>query len=202
MPTRDAARAHWASTSAREQIRRRNFPNLTLHTHQGRRVRLYEDLIRGKIVVMNFFYATCQGICVPLTSNLARVQHLLGERMGRDIFFCSFTLKPELDSVPVLGRYAQRFQAGPGWSFLTGAPQDLELCRRRLGFTDPDPTRDADKLNHTGMVRFGNEPLTLWSACPGLGSAESLAHSILSVDWYGRRSGTPLPEPTCPPQPG
>jgi len=104
--------------------------------------------------------------------------------------------------VPVLGRYAQRFRAGPGWTFLTGTPQDLELCRRRLGFTDPDPARDADKLNHTGMVRFGNEPLTLWSACPGLGSAESLAHSILSVDWYGRRSGMPLPVPTCPPQPG
>src|SRR4249919_2906271 len=135
-----ATREHWASPSPREQIRRRNFPDLHLRTHLGQRVRLYEDLIRDKIVVMNFFYATCQGICVPLTSNLARVQHLLGERMGRDIFFCSFTLKPELDSVPVLGRYAQRFQAGPGWSFLTGTPQDLELCRRRLGFTDPDPT--------------------------------------------------------------
>jgi len=108
------------------------------------------------------------------------------------------TLKPELDSVAVLGRYARRFQTGAGWSFLTGDPRDLELCRRRLGFTNPDPVRDADKLNHTGMVRFGNEPLTLWSACPGLGSAASLAHSILSVDWYGRRSGT-APAAACPP---
>jgi len=66
------------------------------------------------------------------------------------------TLKPELDSVAVLGRYARRFQTGAGWSFLTGDPRDLELCRRRLGFTNPDPVRDADKLNHTGMVRFGD----------------------------------------------
>jgi protein SCO1/2 len=169
-----------------------------LSTHEGKRVRLYEDLVRDKIVVLNFFYATCQGICVPLTSNLVRVQKLLGERVGRDIFFCSFTLKPELDSVAVLGRYAQRFHAGPGWSFLTGSPHDLELCRRRLGFTDPDPTRDTNKLNHTGMVRFGNEPLTLWSACPGLGSPESLAHSILSVDWYGRRSEALRASGSCP----
>jgi protein SCO1/2 len=190
---------HWAARSAREQIHRRNFPDLTLHTHDGRRLRLYEDLIRDKIVVLNFFYATCQGICVPLTSNLVRVQHLLGERVGRDIFFCSFTLKPELDSVPVLARYAQRFHAGRGWSFVTGAPHDLELCRRRLGFTDPDPKRDSNKLNHTGMVRFGNEPLTLWSACPGLGSAESLAHSILSVDWRERHGPGAPRAPGCVP---
>jgi len=193
---RGSSQRHWAAGSAREQIRRRNFPEIELRTHEGKRVRLYEDLVRDKIVVLNFFYATCQGICVPLTSNLVRVQQLFGARMGRDIFFCSFTLKPELDSVAVLGRYARRFQAGPGWSFLTGEPRALELCRRRLGFTSPDPVLDANKLNHTGMVRFGNEPLTLWSACPGLGSAASLAHSILSVDWYGRRSGAPT---ACPP---
>jgi protein SCO1/2 len=197
-PAGAAGQRHWAAGSAREQIHRRNFPDVELRTHEGKRVRLYEDLVRDKIVALNFFYATCQGICVPLTSNLVRVQQLLGERMGRDIFFCSFTLKPELDSVAVLGRYARRFQTGAGWSFLTGDPRDLELCRRRLGFTNPDPVRDADKLNHTGMVRFGNEPLTLWSACPGLGSAASLAHSILSVDWYGRRSGT-APAAACPP---
>ncbi|HWL87886.1 MAG TPA: hypothetical protein VNO21_18910 [Polyangiaceae bacterium] len=57
---------------------------------------------------------------------------------------------------------------------------------RRLGFTDPDPARDEDKANHTGMVRYGNEPLTLWAACPGMQKPESLATSILAVDWIGR----------------
>jgi cytochrome oxidase Cu insertion factor (SCO1/SenC/PrrC family) len=61
---------HWVAGSAREQIRRRNFPELELRTHEGKRVRLYEDLVRDKIVVLNFFYATCQGICVPLTYKL------------------------------------------------------------------------------------------------------------------------------------
>jgi len=182
----------WATTSARQQIRQRYFPALELTNQAGRRVRLYEDLIRDKIVVLNFFYATCQGICVPLTSNLVKVQAELGARMGKDIFFCSFTLKPELDSPRVLGDCARRFGAGPGWQFLTGSARDLERCRQRLGFTDPDPTRDTNKLNHTGMVRFGNEPLMLWSACPGLSAPESLAHSILSVDWHGRHGGNPM----------
>jgi hypothetical protein len=134
-----------------------------------------------------------------LTANLVKVQALFGPRLGKDIFFCSFTLKPELDTPRVLAAYSRRFGAGPGWQFLTGSPADLESCRRHLGFTDPDPARDADKLNHTGMVRFGNEPLTLWSACPGLSRPESLANSILSVDWKGRRQSRATPPSSCPP---
>jgi len=95
----------------------------------------------------------------------------------------SFTLKPKQDSPEVLKAYAGRFRVGPGWSFLTGEPDDLELVRRRMGFVDPDPKRDADKLNHTGMVRYGNEPLQLWSACPGMSRPDSIAKSILAVDF-------------------
>ena len=177
----------WATTSPRERIRRRYFPDVTLVSHEGKKLRLYEDLVKDRIVVMNFFYATCEGICVPVTSNLVRVQTLLRNRVGKDIFMYSFTLKPKMDTPKVLKDYAERFQVGPGWTFLTGDPADLESVRRHMGFTDPDPARDADKTNHTGMVRYGNEPLQLWAACPGMSKATSLAHSILSVDWVGRR---------------
>ena len=173
----------WASTSARDLIHRRYFPDVTLTTQEGKRVRLYDDLVRDKIVVMNFFYATCEGICVPITANLVKVQALLHERIGRDIFMYSFSLKPKLDTPQVLKEYAERFRTGPGWSFLTGAPDDLELVRRRMGFTDPDPKRDADKTNHTGMIRYGNEPLQLWSACPGMSRPDSIVTSILAVDF-------------------
>jgi len=147
----------WANTSARDLIRQRYFPDVTLVTHENLRVRLFDDLVRDRIVVINFFYATCEGICVPITSNLVKVQALLRDRVGRDIFMYSFTLKPKQDSPKVLKEYAERFRVGPGWSFLTGEPDDLELVRRRMGFVDPDPTRDADNLDHTDMVRYGNE---------------------------------------------
>jgi protein SCO1/2 len=176
----------WSNVSARQRIREKYFPDVTLVNQEGRSLRLYEDLVRDKIVVMNFFYATCQGICVPLTSNLVKVQALLKDRVGRDIFMYSFTLKPELDTPAVLREYAERFHVLPGWQFLTGSPADLELVRRRLGFTDPDPKRDADKTNHTGMIRYGNEPITLWAACPGMSKPESVVKSILGVDLVGR----------------
>src|SRR5689334_19885014 len=134
VPERTASKS-WARTSARERIRQRYFPNVLLTTHEEKKVHLYDDLIKDKVVVLNFFYATCNGICVPTTANLVRVQALLREHMTHDLFMYSFTLKPSEDSPGVLRDYATRFRVGPGWLFLTGDPADLELIRRRTGFT-------------------------------------------------------------------
>ena len=173
----------WANVSARETLRRRYFPDVTLVTHLGKKVRLYEDLVENRCVMINFMYARCQGICSPVTANLRRAQMLLQDRVGRDIFMYSFTLKPEEDSPEVLRDYVKERKLGPGWTFLTGRPDDLELVRQRLGFVDRDPRRDADKTNHTGMVRYGNEGLMLWAAFPGMQTPEAIAKSMLWVAW-------------------
>jgi protein SCO1 len=171
-----------ANTSARDRIRERHFPNIVLTTHEGKKVRFYDDLLKDKIVVINFMYVKCDGVCPGITANLVKLQKLLGNRLGRDIFMYSFTLKPEEDSPEVLRRYAEAYHAKKGWTFLTGTPEDMELLRRKLGFTDPDPKLDADKSNHIGNVRYGNEPLQLWGSCPGLSKASWMAESISWVD--------------------
>lgn len=169
--------------SSREKIRDRYFPNFVLTTHEGKKVRFYDHLIKDKIVLINMMYAKCEGICMPVTMNLRRVQRLLGDRVGRDIFFYSITLKPEEDSPSVLKDYAEMHSVGPGWSFLTGVPTEIEVLRRKLGFTNPDPKLDADKSQHIGMVRYGNERLELWAACPGMAHASWIVESISFVDW-------------------
>ena len=165
-------------SSPRERIRRRYFPNVELQTQGGKTVRFYDDLIKGKIVTINFFYAKCEGICPTVTANLARVQRIFGERVGREIFMNSISLKPEHDTPAVLKEYAEMFKTKPGWTFLTGKLADIELLRRSLGFTNLNPELDKDKSQHIGNVRYGNEPLMLWAACPGMGSPEFLAKSI------------------------
>jgi protein SCO1/2 len=169
--------------SSRERIRQLHFPNVLLTTHQGKQVRFYDDLLKDKIVLINFMYAQCEGVCPGITMNLARVQKLLGDRVGRDIFMYSFTLKPEQDTPAKLAEYAQMHRTGPGWLFLTGAPADMELLRRKLGFTDPDPVLDADKSSHIGNVRYGNEALQRWGACPGLSKSSWIVESLSWVDW-------------------
>lgn len=155
------------------------FPDVVLHSHEGKQVRFYDDLIKDKIVVINFMYARCEGVCPGNTANLRKVQKLLGDLVGRDVFFYSFTLKPEEDTPEVLATYAAAHGVGPGWQFLTGSPEDMEAVRQALGFTDPDPLLDQDKSTHVGVVLYGSEPHQQWAACPGLAEPGVLAEQIL-----------------------
>src|SRR5258708_7339886 len=177
-----AAGAATQPDEARERLRQRNFPDVVLRTADNQKVRFYEDLIKDKIVTINFFYAKCDGVCPGITANLVKVQKLLGERVGREIFMYSISLKPDEDKPAVLKEYADMYEVKPGWQFLTGHPEDIELVRRGIGFTNPDPKLDKDKSQHIGNIRYGNEPLMLWAACPGLAHAEWIAESIGWVD--------------------
>jgi protein SCO1/2 len=166
------------SELARRRIQRLHFPNVPLVTHEGKQVMFYDDLIKGKIVTMNFFFAHCDGICPMVNANLAKVQKIFGADLNTKIFMYSFTLKPEQDDVKAIREYRAMYHAQPGWTFLTGKSEDLEKIRKGIGFTYPDPAIDADKTQHIGNVRYGNEPLMLWAACPGMAHAEYLAESI------------------------
>jgi protein SCO1/2 len=168
---------------SRERIRQRYFPNLILTTHEGRKVRFYDDLVKDKLVVFNFMYAKCEGICTPITRNLVRVQKALGERVGKDIFMYSFTLKPKEDTPAALEHYAHMHKVKPGWLFLTGSADDMELLRRKLGYVDPDPEVDKDLSNHIGVLKYGNEPLERWGGCPGMTDPDYIAEMISWVDW-------------------
>jgi len=165
--------------SGHERVRRQHLPNVPLTAHTGARLMFYDDLVKDKKVIINFMYAKCAGICPPVTMNLTRVQKLLGDRVGRDIFMYSITLKPAEDTVEALRDYAVEHQTGPGWWFLTGSPPDVEHLRRALGFTYADPVEDADTSNHIGMLRYGVEPLTRWAACPGMANPAHIVRSIL-----------------------
>lgn len=167
----------------RERIRQRYFPDLVLTTHEGRQVRLYDDLIKDKIVIINFMYAKCEGVCLPVTANLVKVQNLLGDRLGKDIFINSFTLKPEQDTPEALKRYADAYKVKKGWTFVTGKPADMETIRRKLGFTDPDPERDRDRTNHIGNISYGNEPLQRWGGAPGTSKPSFIVEMVSWVDW-------------------
>jgi protein SCO1/2 len=168
---------------SRERIRQRYFPNLVLTTQEGKKVKFYDDLVKDKIVVFNMFYAKCEGICSPVTRNLVRVQNLLGDRVGKDIFFYSFSLKPKEDTVAALKHYAEMHKVKPGWLFLTGSADDMETIRRKLGFVDPDPEVDKDTSNHIGVLKYGNEPLERWGGCPGMQAPDAIAEAIGWVDW-------------------
>jgi protein SCO1/2 len=159
-------------------------PNVPLITHTGEKVRFYDDLIRDKIVLVNFMLVECtEGICPTAASNLRKVQDLLGERMGKDIFFYSITLQPKKDTPAILKEYAENFDIKPGWKFLTGKPADIELLRRAQGMADSDPIRDKDVNLHTAMARYGDDRLDRWGSIGMRSSPENIASTF---KWLSR----------------
>jgi protein SCO1 len=170
----------WLNIPPREMIRRKHLPNLQMVTAEGKKLLFYDDLIKDKKVIINFMFTTCAQACPLVTANLVKVQRILHDRIGHDIFMYSITLDPEVDTPKQLREYAARHRTGAGWMFLTAKPADIELLRRSLGFVQRNPVRDANKTNHIGIIRFGTEACMRWAACPGLAPADWIATSVLS----------------------
>jgi protein SCO1/2 len=177
-PSNEGQRYNFQNLSPRELIQRRHLPNVELVTQDGARVHFYDDLVKDRRVVIQFMFTRCKDICPVITHHLAEVQALLGGRVGRDIFFYSVTLSPEEDRPKELRAFAKEHGAGPGWTFLTGKPEDILLLRRSLGFFYDDPKEDADRNNHSGMIVVGTEPLMRWAMCEGGAKPEWIATVI------------------------
>jgi protein SCO1 len=156
-----------------------DFSNVLLLNQDGRALRFYDDLVRGHhMVVINFIYAQCGDICPMTMSNLARVQELLGDRLGRDVRLASISIDSARDTPAILKAYAERFDARPGWQFLTGRQSDIDMIRRQLGVFERDPVKDRDKSQHTGMLVYGNQARGRWSRVSALADPRRIFESI------------------------
>lgn len=159
----------------RSAAARRYFGDTVLLDQDGKEVRLYTDLLKGKIVIMDFIYTRCVGPCPILSSTFAKIQERLGDRLGKDVFLISFSVDPDYDTPARLKEYAQRFRARPGWTFVTGTRQNAEAALRRLGQWVESPEQ------HQTLYILGNETTGLWKKAFGLAKPEDLFPVIDSV---------------------
>ena len=137
------------------------FPNVPLTTHDGQQVRFFDDLIEGKVVLINFIYTTCPDTCPLETSRLLEVKRILGDRVGKDVFIYSITVDPENDTQPVLKAFADNWGIPAGWKFLTGAPEDLILLRKKLGVSIED-VKSKKLKDHDLSLVLGNQATGRW----------------------------------------
>src|SRR3569832_1345089 len=142
------------------------FTDVELINQNGEKMRFYSDLIQGKVVIIDSFFATCQGSCLPMNQNLAKVQEALGNRLGKDVYILSISVDPTVDTPPNLKQYAKKLQARPGWFFLTGPKENVDFVLKKLGqFVD-------DKQDHLNIFIIGNERTGLWKKAFGLAKSE------------------------------
>jgi protein SCO1 len=140
------------------------FTNALLRTHENKEVKFYDELIKGRQVIINLMYANCDSACPIITSKLVKVHEALKDRMGNDLFMYSITVKPEQDDPAALKKFAEMHGAAnlPGWLFLTGDPYDIETIRYRL-FRWDHIKFDLDPDVHASMVRIINDATNCWT---------------------------------------
>ncbi|MEN8205056.1 MAG: copper chaperone PCu(A)C [Pseudomonadota bacterium] len=135
------------------------FPNVPLVTHEGKTVHFFDDLIKDKIVVINFIYTHCPDTCPLETAQLVRVQNILGDRVGEDVFFYSISVDPENDTPEVFKEYRKRFKAN--WTFLTGKKSDIIQIRRKLGLYIEEIQEEGSNNHNVNMI-IGNQTTGRW----------------------------------------
>ena len=161
------------------------FPNVPLTTQDGKTVRFYDDLLKGKRFIINLMYTECGDSCPLETARLAQVKKILGDHLGRDIYFYSLSIDPKRDTPAALKAYAEKFHTGPGWLFLTGDKADIDLIRRKLGLHAR--ANENGLTDHTTSVMIGNEPTGEWIKDSSLDNPQYMASIVR--DWLNGGRG-------------
>lgn len=161
--------------AARQRAAQKYFTDVVLVNQHGEKVRLYSDLLKDKVVVINFFFATCQGSCLPMGRNMQKVQDLLGDRLGKDVHIISISVDPTVDTAASLKEYAKKVGARPGWHFITGDKASVDFALQKLG------QYVESRENHTNIFIIGNERTGLWKKAFGLAKSDDLNKVVESV---------------------
>lgn len=155
-----------------EAIAREYFSDLPLLTHDGREVRFFSDLLQDHVVLISSFYTHCKGVSPRQNQVLLRLQEMLGESLGREVFIISITVDPERDTVETLKEYVKEIDPHPGWIFLTGKSENIDWVNHRLG------QYLEDLEDHKGIYLAGNVGTTLWMKVPAHGQPIDLYRAI------------------------
>lgn len=84
----------------------------------------------GKIYVADFFFTTCGSICPKMTTNLSEIQKAFAT--NPKVKLLSYTVFPEIDSVPVLKAYAKKHNVDDAkWNLVTGDKKEIYTMARK-----------------------------------------------------------------------
>lgn len=98
-------------------------------TNQNGKTITQEDY-KDKIYVAEFFFTTCPTICPIMTENMVWLQDKIKDMP--DVLLLSHTVTPDIDSVPVLKKYAlEKGVLDNKWNLVTGNKKDIYYIARK-----------------------------------------------------------------------
>ncbi|HEX8456583.1 MAG TPA: SCO family protein [Pyrinomonadaceae bacterium] len=174
-PPKPSQPAGVAAPAGEASAAQKYFTDVELINQNGERMRLYSDVLKDHVVIVNAFFATCQGSCLPMNRNLEKLQTAFKERMGKDLYIVSISVDPTVDTPQALKEYAKKLNAVPGRLFLTGKKENVDWALYKLG------QYVEQREQHTNIFIIGNERTGLWKKAFGLAQADELEKVVRSV---------------------
>jgi protein SCO1 len=144
-------------------------PDARVFNQSGEHVHLYSDLIKGKVVLLSFFYTDCTYICNLQGEDFSKLQDELGARLGKEVFLISISMNPAGDTPQKLGSWAKAFGIKPGWTLVSGNTPEINKMIEDFTGNRPGP-----KEIHSSVVFLGNDRTGEWAATDGLGGTKGL----------------------------
>lgn len=133
--------------------------DLVLTNQFGKTISLNNDL-KGKLLVIDFFFTTCPSICPRLTNNMKALQTMFRKDTKKEgsldtvVQFISITINPGYDTFHVMRAYADKHGVNhDNWYFLTGDKKAIyNYARAELHLPVGDGDGGADDLIHTEKI--------------------------------------------------
>jgi len=160
-----------AAAQERVAFSSRKIPNSAVYDQNGKHLDFYTDLVKGKTVAINFIFTTCTASCPPLTATFRRVQQDAAQR-GLAVQLISISVDPTVDTPERLKAFAEKYNAGAGWRFVTGDKSEIDSLLKGLGVAV------SNKNDHTPMIMIGNDVADYWTRAYGLSSPTKLVDLI------------------------
>jgi len=146
-------------------------PDVVLVDSRGEKVRLKSLLETDQPVIVDFIYATCTTICPVLSAGFANVQRKFGPETEK-VRLVSITIDPENDTPRAMKEYLERYQAQPGWHFLTGSRKDIDQVMNAFN------AYFRSKMDHQPLSFIRSQEDGKWIRLYGLMSSSDLMNEL------------------------
>lgn len=180
----------------REAKQRGYFTDTTLVDQDGKQVRFYTDVLKGKVVLIHFIFTSCTDACPAMVQKMLGAKAELGPEFAKDMRYVSISIDPQRDTPAELRKFAQRMGAvDREWVFLTGNQEDVDLVVKKLG------AYTGEVENHSTVMIAGNVKADRWRKLGPTVSPKGIAQHLRSLEKTEILSAQPVSaEPPAPRQ--
>ena len=171
-----AAQAGPTNDAAAEEKARKFFTDLEVVDQNGRKLRFYSDVLKGRVVLINFIFTNCPDACPMVTHKLMQVRNMMVPAIKDDVWFISISVDPERDTPQAMKEFATKQGVDESrWLFLTGDKKNLEFIVKRLG----QYTQEVEA--HSTLMLAGNDRTRHWTRVMPMVPPEGVAQQLRAL---------------------